>query len=105
MKKYIIYIISAFAAFLAVPFYSSGENPVPVTHISKEERNAQNQAIVHRLNQIDAIDKSTLSKEEKKELRKEVLAIRDRLKTNDNGGVYLSVGAIIVILLVLIIVF
>lgn len=105
MKKYIIYIISAFAAFLAVPFYSSGENPTPVAHVSKEERNVQNQAIVHRLNQIDAIDKSTLSKEEKRELRKEVIAIRDRLKTNDSGGVYLSAGAIIIILLILIIVF
>lgn len=38
---------------------------------------------------------------EKKELRKEVRAIKTTLKSS-NGGVYLSVGAILIIVLLLI---
>ncbi len=54
-----------------------------------------------RLDEIKTIDKSTLTSPEKKELRKEVRAIKASLKSTGNG-VYLSVGAIIIIVLLLI---
>jgi hypothetical protein len=50
-----------------------------------------------RLNEINAMDKSAMSFSEKKQLRKEVRAIKSL-----NGGVYLSAGAIIIIVLLLI---
>jgi hypothetical protein len=47
------------------------------------------------------MDKSELSSTEKKELRKEVRAIKAELKSTGNG-IYLSVGAIIIVILLLI---
>ena len=47
------------------------------------------------------MDKSNLNSSEKKELRKEVKAIKKTLKSTGNG-VYLSIGAIIIIILLLI---
>jgi hypothetical protein len=54
------------------------------------------------LNEIKNIDKSTLSKTEKKELKVELRDIKKEMKSSTNG-VYLSVGAIIIIILLLII--
>jgi hypothetical protein len=57
--------------------------------------------LLGRLNEINDMDKTNLTFSEKKALRKEVVALRSGLK--DIGkGVYLSVGAIIIILLLLI---
>lgn len=60
---------------------------------------AEVNTLMLRLDEINAMDKSDLSTSEKKALRKEVKSIRDRLAT---GGVYVSVGAIIIIALLLI---
>lgn len=57
--------------------------------------------MMQRLNDIKAMDKSTLSRMEKKSLRKEVKEIKEEMKTI-SGGVYLSVGAIIIVILLLI---
>lgn len=57
--------------------------------------------MLNRLDEIHAMDMSTLGKVEKKELRKEVRAIKSDLRAASQG-VYLSVGAIILIVLLLI---
>ena len=72
---------------------------VPVTEIKDTERA---DAMVKRLNEIDAMDKSAMSPLEKRALRKEVRAMKKEA-TQNGGGVYISVGAIIIILLLLII--
>ena len=58
-------------------------------------------ALLLRLDEINAMDKSKLSSSEKKELRQEVRSTREKLRET-GGGVYLSVGAIIIIVLLLI---
>ena len=55
----------------------------------------------NRLEEIKTIDKKTLSWDNKKELRREVREIKKELAAI-SGGVYLSVGAIILIALLLI---
>lgn len=59
------------------------------------------QVMLDRLEEIKEMDKSNLSRAEKKELRKEVRTIKKELRSTGNG-VYLSVGAIIIIILLLI---
>jgi len=54
-----------------------------------------------RLNEIKAMDMQALNSSEKKELRKEVRAIKSDLKAKDEG-VYLSVAAILIIILLLV---
>lgn len=58
-------------------------------------------SLLLRINEIKAMDKTTLSSSEKKDLRKELRTIKKDLKKS-NGGVYLSVGGIIIIILLLI---
>ncbi|MCX6259357.1 MAG: hypothetical protein NTY95_00780, partial [Bacteroidia bacterium] len=55
-----------------------------------------------RLNEISAMDMSKLKSTEKKELRKEVRSIKRELK-DITGGVYISAGLLILILVLLII--
>ena len=59
------------------------------------------QQLMQRLEEIKAMDKSELTRLEKKSLRKEVTAIKKEMKET-KGGVYLSVGAIIIVILLLI---
>lgn len=54
-----------------------------------------------RLTEINNMDKTNLDAAEKKALKKEVIAAQAGLKSINNG-VYLSVGAIIIIILLLI---
>ncbi|MDP3928626.1 MAG: hypothetical protein Q8R57_06360 [Bacteroidota bacterium] len=74
--------------------------PLPKTTLTEKNNPI---ALINRLEQIEQLDKSKLSKGEKKILIKEVKAIEKQLKTMD-GGVYLSVGAIIIILLLLVLI-
>lgn len=54
-----------------------------------------------RVDEIKAMDFSTMEKAEKKAVRSELKEIKKEAK-DLGGGVYLSVGAIIIILLILI---
>ena len=60
------------------------------------------QQMTERLQEIKVIDKSSLTKSEKKELRKEVVEIKKEMKVI-SGGVYVSIGALLLILILLII--
>jgi len=71
------------------------------TSIPAKEVPAEVKIMLNRLEEIKAMDKSLLKSSEKKELRKEVRAIKAELKSSGNG-LYLSVGAIIIIILLLI---
>lgn len=63
---------------------------------------AQVEILESRLIEINAMDKSNLTRKEKKELRKEVNAINKEMKTI-GGGVYISAGALLIIIILLII--
>lgn len=62
---------------------------------------AETEVLLARLEEINEMDKSDLTRGEKRELRAEVRQI-DKTMALNGGGVYLSVGALIVILLLLI---
>lgn len=57
-----------------------------------------------RVAEIKAMDKSDLTKAERRALRKELKEMNQQARQWGSGGVYLSVGAIIVIVLVLILI-
>ncbi len=79
-----------------------GNASEPVTGTpAKTEIPAEIQIKLDRLEEIKKMDKSELSRAEKKELRKEVKTLKGEIKSS-GGGVYLSVGAIIIIILLLI---
>jgi len=90
----------AFMLFAMVPVQVKAES-IPVSK-AVTPVSAEAQVLLSRLDEIKSMDKSNLSSGEKKELRKEVRAIKGNLKTMGNDGVYISAGALIVIVLLLI---
>lgn len=66
-----------------------------------ENREAQASQLKNRLEEIKAMDKINLTHAEKKALRREVREIKKELAVM-SGGVYLSIGAILLIALLLI---
>lgn len=75
--------------------------PSETTNELTEEQKARLQAIQNRVEEIKAMDRSALTKAEKKALKKELKDMKKEAKAI-RGGVYLSVGAIIIIILLLI---
>ena len=81
-----------------------------ITTVSAIEKNpatttteipAEIQVMLNRLEEIKDLDKSAMNRSDKKELRKEVRAIKSEIRSTGNG-LYISVGAIIIILLLII---
>ncbi|PLK44560.1 hypothetical protein [Emticicia sp. TH156] len=61
---------------------------------------AEAKAIMARLEEIKAMDKKSMTTHEKKALRREVKALKTQM-AELGGGVYISAGALIVILLLI----
>jgi hypothetical protein len=95
------FVILAAIAFPAnATCLDAGSSPVNSTPKTEDVRMQQ---LIHRLEDIKGMDKSDLTRLEKKSLRKEVKGIKKEMK-NNGKGVYLSVGAIIIIILLLILI-
>jgi len=100
MRKFATYFMMFVVLMSFVPSHANVKDPVPVNTPEMTERV---NVLMNRLNEIKDMDKSDLSRSDKKELRKEVKAIKEELRSTGNG-VYLSVGAIIIIILILILI-
>jgi ferredoxin-fold anticodon binding domain-containing protein len=86
---------------VTVPSFANPNEKTPITNTAEE--NAKVEVMVNRIKEIRDMDKSELSRVERKALRKEVRDIKATLKAGNNG-VYLSIGAIIIIILLLILI-
>jgi hypothetical protein len=103
MKK--LMILSVFIMALANPAMALEKEPnvnAVATKTSEEEIPEDVKLLLDRLEEIKSIDKSELTSSERKALRAEVKEIKSTLRAN-NSGLYISTGAIIVILLLIII--
>jgi len=79
----------------------AAEKNVNTVTVTSNEMPAEVKDMLNRLEEIKKMDKSKMSRAEKKELRKEVKTIHANLKATGHG-IYLSIGAIIIIILLLI---
>ena len=104
MKKKEIYLATAILFLLASPYQSQSKEIIKGTIEQTTATNVttQDESLLLRLNEINEMDKSELKSSEKRELRKEVRTIKHKLEHN-HGGIYISVGAAIIIVLLLII--
>lgn len=96
--KTVKYIFVVFVLFLTAPAFANVVSDSSV-RVETEVRVKQ---LTQRLTEVKAIDRSALSAEEKKALRKEKKELKKELKVL-SGGVYISVGVLILILILLII--
>ena len=106
MKKIITYLMAIILSLSVLPlqsFVSPKEKPSTnvATKTPETTESAEAKALLSRLNEIKAKDVSKLNTTEKKNLRKEVRSIKRKLK-DISGGVYISAGVLIVILILLV---
>lgn len=101
-KKLTPIVLVAFLA-IATPLQSMASliKTEIVNSADKEAVAARSTILINRMNEIKAMDKSNLNSSEKKELRTELKTMKREMKVM-SGGVYLSVGAIIIVILLLI---
>lgn len=105
MKTLKIWVMTAVLLLPLVPTeLSAGSESSPTRRATTEtpESAARAKVLLNRLEEIKDLDKSKLTSTEKKQLRKEVKSSKKELNEL-GGGIYLSVGAIILILVLLII--
>lgn len=108
MKKITLCLMTAILSLTFIPMQAntikkgSSVTPIVLTE-SIEAKEAKVKTLELRLNEINAMDKSNLKPSDKKDLRIEVRSIKDQLNSLDSGGVYLSVGALILILILLVV--
>jgi len=104
MKKFPFYAMIIILSFTILPQQITASTSVPIeTTAPPKEIPANVKIMLDRLEEIKKMDKSNLKSAERKELRKEVREIKTNLKSTGNG-VYLSVGAIIIVILLLILI-
>lgn len=94
-KKIIPALLFAMCISLVSPVIASNNTPVPI----ETPKEALKNKIETRLIEINKMDKSDLTRAEKKDLRKEVKSLKKEARSQ---GIYLSVGAIIIVILLLI---
>src|SRR5450759_838297 len=104
MKKIVLCLMATCLSLTFLPLQSNAATTAAPSSLvdSKPAESAEAKTLVLRLNEINAMDKSKLKSADKKSLRKEVKSINHKLR-EITGGVYLSVGAILLIALLLII--
>jgi hypothetical protein len=85
-------------------YAASGTDPIKerVANMTTEEKKLRAEEIKKRVYEIRDMDKSDLSREDRKALRKELREMKKEARAIQ--GIYLSVGAIIIIILLLILI-
>jgi hypothetical protein len=104
MKKLTLCLMTAFMLLTIIPTQLKAEKEVtPVSSpATKPAESAEVNAILARLNEIKAMDKSMLSAAEKKDLRKELRQERVRIRAHSHGVVYIGGGTLILIIILII---
>lgn len=103
MKKSNLFLVMMLLSLSVMPgtIIAAEKNATEIA-VNTKEMPTEVKTMLNRLEEIKAMDKSSMTSLEKKELRVEVRTIKAELRSTNNG-VYLSVGAIIIIVLLLII--
>lgn len=107
IKNLLRIIVFSFFIVIAMPSRSSAMRAGATTATALPSDSAADSKvaaqIITRVNEIQAMDKSNLTPDEKKSLRKELMGLKKQASGLDSK-VYLSVGAIIIIILLLILI-
>jgi hypothetical protein len=103
MKKSIYYFVIGIIALLLVPTKMiAHENFIKTDPEEPVEIPYEIQRMIDRVYEIREMDKSELTRTERRELRKEVREIKKEVRSS-NSGIFISTGALIIILLLIII--
>ncbi len=102
MKKFIYTLALVFTLGISTTTVSAADKKETKTELTADQK-VQFERLVNRVEQIRSMDKSNLTRDEKRALRKELKEMKEQARALQQG-VYLSVGAIIIIILLLILI-
>lgn len=96
-------------SFFSVPAHAGSvvaELPsrAAISNMTTAQKEARMEVMKERVREIKAMDKSKLTKDERKALRMELKGMNKEAHAMGYGGVYISVGALIIIILLLILI-
>ena len=94
-----IFFVSVAPAFQSGELKAADIKTVATSSANDKERA---QTLIQRLHEISGLTKKELSRSEKRELKQEVRNIKGELKMLE-GGIYISAGVLIIILILIII--
>jgi cytochrome c-type biogenesis protein CcmH/NrfG len=97
MKK-LIYIALSFCLIFAGTSTQAADGK---TKELTEQQKLRVEQMTQRVEEIKKLDRSDLSDSEKQDLKTELQDMKKEAKAVSNGGVYLSVGVLLVIIIVL----
>ena len=105
-----IFRVAAFAAVMAIAMPAMSQTNVaainddalPVSAVTTTNTDARIEEMTKRREEIKAMDKSSMTHAEKKALRQEVRQMKKEAR--ETRGVYISIGALIIIILLLILI-
>ncbi|WP_131536552.1 hypothetical protein [Pedobacter nototheniae] len=103
MKKFVYTLALIFSLGLSFNAAQAADKPAKNPTELTAEQTVQLEKIKSRVEEIREMDKSNLTRAERKALRKELKEMKNQARAI-SGGVYLSVGAIIIIILLLILI-
>jgi flagellar motility protein MotE (MotC chaperone) len=83
---------------------TNGFDKEKIARMTEEEKNARVSTIKSRVEEIRDMDRSNLSRAERKELRRELKDLNKEARAIGRGGVYISLGGILLIILILILI-
>jgi hypothetical protein len=104
MKKFTLTLVTAVLMLITVPTQAkevSRPSTATTTALTASE-SAKVNALISRVNEINAMDKSTLSHSERKQLRSELRSIKREVNHTQGNVVYVSGGLILLIVLLII---
>jgi hypothetical protein len=100
MKK-LMYIAFSFMMLLSTVNIASANDKSDKALTAEQQ--VKLEQLTNRVEQIRSMDKSTMSRAEKKALRSELKDMKKQANAISNGGIYLSVTALLVIIILLLI--
>lgn len=104
MKKIVLCLMVTCLSLTFLPLQTSAATIAEPSSLvdTKPAEAAEAKTLLLRLDEIKATDMSNLKSSEKKNLRKELRSIKHKLSTI-GGGVYLSAGAVILLVILLVV--
>ena len=105
MKKICVATLMMLLCFNTITANAADKNSLKarVENMTEEQKEARYLEMKQRVNEIKNMDKSSLTKDEKKQLRSELKDLNQEAKAIGRGGIYISTAALIIIILLLII--
>ena len=106
-RNVVVCALILLASFASLPSFANHDKQAlqeKVAAMTQEQKEARVAEIKARVEEIKDMDRSTLTSEDKKALRHELKDMNKEAKALGNGGVYISLAGIVIIILVLILI-